>query len=285
MQYTASGRLLSELAELHLDTDTKNWFSQKIKAITEKKSARELYLTYSLCSSKFKDRGAFDASKCNDKKLADFLLERNTGLVETGRLALLINALEADAGHFADKIVRLVQMADSKELETFLKYLVLLPQPERFSFIAVDSLRTNIATVFDAIALNNPYPTLHFNDQQWNQMYLKAVFIGSDLSKMQGVDQRANADLARIISDYAHERWAASRAIDPLIWRPTTNYLEGNLLKDMERLLASDDAAENRAAALCCHHSGNDRAKALLSDHQDLVGQIESGDLTWSNIK
>lgn len=284
MHDTASGKALVDLVEQHLDADTKSWFLQKIKIITDEKSARELYLAYSLCSSKFKGR-AFDTMKCGDKRLGDFLSERNANLVEIGRLALLVQALETDPDHFSDKIVRLAQMADSKELETFLKYLVLLPKPERFSFIAVDSLRTNIATVFDTIALNNMYPVLYFNDQQWNQMYLKAVFIGSDLSKIRGVDQRANADLARIISDYAHERWAASRTIDPLIWRPTTNCLQDALLDDMKRLLASDDIAENKAAVLCCHHSNNTDAKKLLGDHQDLVKQIERGDLTWSNIK
>ena len=284
MNYSASGKVLIDLVERHLDKDTKNWFSQKAKTITQEKSARELYLSYSLCGSKFKDR-VFDASKSGDEKLGNFLMERNADLVETGRLALLAHAIETDADFFTDKIVRLVQMADSLELETFLRYLVLLPRPERFSFIAVDSLRTNIATVFDAIALNNPYPALYFNDQQWNQMYLKAVFIGSDLSKIQGVDQRANADLARIISDYAHERWAASRTIDPLIWRPTTNFLQGALLEDMRRLLSSTDDIESKAAALCCFHSNNTEAKKLLGQHQELAAQIKSGLLNWSNIK
>ncbi|UJH66933.1 EboA domain-containing protein [Allomuricauda sp. SCSIO 65647] len=283
MHHTASGRSLSELVEQHLPAETKNWFSQKIRQVASEKSARQLYLAYSLCHTKFKDV-PFDASKCNDSVLAAFLIQREANLVEVGRLALLVNALEADADFFVDKIVHLIQMSDSKELETILKYLVLLPEAEKFCWAAVDALRTNISTVFDAISLNNPYPSLYFNDQQWNQMYLKAVFIGSDLSRIKGVDERANEDLARIISDYAHERWAASRDVDPLIWRPTPNYLQGVLLEDMKRLLGSSDIAENRAGALCCYYSQLQDAKKLLADHQDLVKKIESGDLTWSTI-
>src|SRR5690606_6398077 len=155
------------------------------------------------------------------------------------------------------------QVADTSELVTFLKYLMLLPNAESFRATAVATLRTNVSTVFDAIALNNPYPSKYFNDQQWNQMYLKAAFMQRDLSKIVDIDKRANADLARIISDYAHERWAASRDIDPYFWRPVPQFLDDRLLSDMERLLNSDNVAEKMVGALCCYLSDNGRAKSL----------------------
>jgi hypothetical protein len=139
--------------------------------------------------------------------------------------------------------------------------------------------------LFDAIALENPYPAAHFNDQQWNQMYLKAAFMQRDLSLIMDVDRRANNDLARIISDYAHERWAASRSIDPMFWRPVTHFLEGILLEDMARLLASDDLLERRAGALCCHYAGTSAAKALLQGHEALVQAIADKKLTWNTLK
>ena len=158
--------------------------------------------------------------------------------------------MEADNDFFAPKVANIIQVADTGELETFLKFLILLPNPENYKSAAVDALRTNISTVFNAIAFHNPYPSLFFNDQQWNQMYLKTAFMQGDLSAILDIDERANKDLARIISDYAHERWAASRDIDPYFWRPVSKFLDDTLLLDMKRLLESGNPTENKGGSI-----------------------------------
>lgn len=150
---------------------------------------------------------------------------------------------------------------------------------------AVESLRTNINPVFEAISMNNPYPATFFNVQQWNQMYLKAAFMQLELQNIIGVEDRANPELARIISDYAHERWAASRKIDPMIWKPVTKYMNAATIEDMKVLLSSDDPIENKAGALCCYYSEQKEAITMLSDHPELVKEIEEGSLAWNNIK
>ena len=149
----------------------------------------------------------------------------------------------------------------------------------------MEALRTNIATVFDAVSAYNPYPSAYFNDQEWNQMYLKAAFMRRDLSRILDIDKRANADLARIISDYAHERWAASRDVNPYFWRPVGSFLNDGLLKDMERLLKSDQVAENRAGALCCFRSETPEAAALLKIYPDVQEDVTHGKITWSNFR
>jgi hypothetical protein len=116
-------------------------------------------------------------------------------------------------------------------------------------------------------------------------MYLKAAFMQRDLSKIVDIDKRANKDLARIISDYAHERWSASRNIDPYFWRPVSQFLEGQLLLDMERLLNSDNVSEKKAGALCCYRSDNEKARELLKKYPDLLKQAESEKISWENIK
>lgn len=198
---------------------------------------------------------------------------------------MLVQILESDADFFEEKVHNIIQIADTFELETLLKYLVLLPNAENFKFAAVEALRTNIATVFDAISMNNPYPGLYFNYQQWNQMYLKAAFMQRDLSQIMAVDKMANKELARIISDYAHERWAASRTIDPEFWRPVSNFLEGQTLEDMSRLFKSDSPVERNAAALVCYFSDKSDAKELLDNYPSLKDKIEKRVLTWENLK
>ncbi|MDT0608506.1 EboA domain-containing protein [Croceitalea rosinachiae] len=261
----------------------KSWLDEKLELILTQKSARQLYLTYSLIGTKF-PRGLIIENLRNP--INSFLVQQKPSLIQVARIFLLSKVLIEEESFFMPKIQNLIQVADTGELETFLKYLVLLPNSENYHFAAVEALRTNISSVFEAIAMNNPYPAEYFTDQEWNQMYLKAAFMQLDLGKIMAVDKRANKQLARIISDYAHERWAASRNIDPLFWRPTSNFLEGKLISDVNRLLNSDNENEVKAGALVCYNSDLETGKKILNDFpDDLVEKVRSNVISWENLK
>ncbi len=284
MQLTNTAEGLHKIVALNVVREAQDWIDGKLQQIISSRSPKDLYLTYSLLAGKVKPAGPLNMPP-GLEEMGDYLLKQQADILQVSRIYLLAKVLEADRGFFMPKVSNLVQVADTGELEAFLKYLILLPHPEDYKNVAVEALRTNIATVFDAIALNNPYPTRYFNDHQWNQMYLKAAFMQRDLGKIQDTDSRANRDLARIISDYAHERWAASRDVDPLFWRPVTQFIEGPLLQDMQHLLESGDTAEMKAAALCCYYSKQDDARRLLQKYQELEAGIESGTITWTKLK
>lgn len=264
--------------------DSVTWLKGKIESLKENKSSKDLFMTYSLLNVKFDAANviSFDAL---DTTSSRYLSGHNATMLQVSRIYFLAEVLSQDIEFYTPKVANIIQVADTGELETFLKYLVLLPNPEAYKQTAVEALRTNIATIFDAISLNNPYPAEYFNDQQWNQMFLKAAFMERDLSQIASIDERANEDLARIISDYAHERWAAGRKIDPLFWRPVSKFLNEQLLGDMKTLLNSDDVVENLAGALCCYYSENEKALALLNGKPALKHKIADGHTTWNTIK
>lgn len=284
MSFTNVGEQLSSLLENNLTDGEYQWLSSKLDQVIKGESTKDLYLTYSLIPSKI---GAVDSLSMEiaDRELKEYLQRQEATIWQLARIFLLVRVLEEKPEFFRPKVANIIQVADTGELETFLKFLVLLPEPEHYKFQAVEALRTNIGTVFNAVAMHNPYPALYFNDQQWNQMYLKAAFMQQDLSGLLSVDQRANRDLVRIISDYAHERWAASRDIDPLFWRPVSRFLDGQIIGDMERLFGSDNILERKSAALCCHASPFPEAKALLAKYPELERAVESGELTWETLK
>ncbi len=66
-------------------------------------------------------------------------------------------------------------------------------------------------------------------------MILKAVFVGSPLDLIQGIDHRANPELARMLTAYAHERWAAKRPVIPELWRPVGRFADAEILADLEK--------------------------------------------------
>ncbi|WP_291968107.1 EboA domain-containing protein [Maribacter sp.] len=260
------------------------WLMGKTEKLALEKSSKDLFMAYSLINMKF-DGVESLVFKSQKSKSAHYFSEHKANVLEIARIFLLSEVLSQDLDFFTPKVANIIQVADTGELKTFLKYLILLPNPEAYKNAAVEALRTNIATVFDAISMNNPYPAKYFNDQQWNQMYLKAAFMERDLSRIESVDERANEDLARIISDYAHEKWAAGRKINPLFWRPVSKFLNEQLFGDMKTLLNSDDVVENLAGALCCYYSENEKALALLNGKPELKHKIADGHTTWNTIK
>lgn len=284
MLFQNAGSKLLKILEDNVSGENKAWLLSKIKNIVETESTKDLYLTYSLIPTKINTTAKLFLPEDSDG-LGNYLSIQDANLQQIGRIYLLFKVLEAKEEFFKSKVANIIEVADKSELETFLKFLVLLPNPENYKAQAVEALRTNISTVFDAIALNNPYPALYFNEQQWNQMYLKAAFMQQDLTAIEQVDKRANKELARIISDYAHERWAASREIDPHFWRPVSNFMDQGLLQDMKKLLASDNMAEQKAAALCCYNSNLPEAKDMLQPFPDLEKGIQDGSITWEQIK
>lgn len=284
MSFEKVGKELEKLLEQQVDAGTLQIIEEKIKGILDNRSTKELFLLYSLLGSKLSSSQKIQIGGTLSE-VESYLRSQNANVLQLGRVYLLVRVLETDKEFFFPKVSNIMEVADTGELETFLKFLVLLPSPEDYRNVAVDALRTNIATVFDAIALNNPFPGRYFNDAQWNQMYLKAAFMQRELSLIMDVDKRANRDLVRIISDYAHERWAASREVDPYFWRPVGPFLEGALIRDMARLLQSGDKAENRAGALCCAASQNKEALELLAQYPELKMEVAQNLINWNNLK
>ena len=284
MQHLDTSKQLSKILGDSVPEEAHTWIENKLDLIIKSKSAKELYLSYSLIAGKIDPAKKPRIQRIN-QELEEYLISQNANLLQIARIYLLIRVIESDKAYFSMKVANLIQVADTGELETFLKFLILLPNAGDYNQVGVEALRTNIGIIFDAIALKNPYPAIYFNDQQWNQMYLKAAFMQRNLEEIVDVEKRANSDLVRIISDYAHERWAASRDIDPMFWRPVTGFLEGVLLQDMDHLFKSKDKIENLAAALCCYYSNQPEAIKLLDKYPDLKEKVANKAVTWENLK
>ncbi len=67
--------------------------------------------------------------------------------------------------------------------------------------------------VFEAIACHNPYPFDYFDQAAWNQMVVKAVFVGASIKNIVGITERANPDLRQMLRDLISERHAAGRSV------------------------------------------------------------------------
>lgn len=204
---------------------------------------------------------------------------------QAGRTRLVLSLPHDDRDDYLATLERVFTHADMGESVALYQTLPLLPYPEAHRARAAEGLRTNITAVFNAVALHNPYPAEQFDDGAWNQMVLKAVFVGSPLHAIQGIDRRANAKLARMLVDYAHERWAAGRDVTPELWRPVGPFAaEVDALDDLEQVLTEGTRPEQHAAALALAQCSDDRAEALLADHPDLREAVRDDTVTWDRL-
>ncbi len=134
--------------------------------------------------------------------------------VRIARAALLLTAAAALADESCSALFdEIFRTGDSDERVALLGVLAMLPRPENHLDTAVEACRSNVVTVFEAVACENPYPSCYFPDSSFNQMVLKALFIGVALSRVVGLDKRRSQELARMAGDYAAERRAAGRAV------------------------------------------------------------------------
>lgn len=203
---------------------------------------------------------------------------------QAGRTILLLAFPQEEAEKYLASLEQLFTAADVGELVALYQSLPILPYPEQHLARAAEGIRSNMTAVFNAVALRNPYPADYFNQPAWNQMILKAVFVGSPLYLIWGLDRRANPELARMLVDYAHERWAAKRTVTPELWRLVAPFANADIIADLEKVLNEPDVAQQQAAALACSQSPSPQVQALLESRLDLQSLIQTGHLTWNSF-
>jgi|SRR5690554_642150 len=139
-------------------------------------------------------------------------------LLELLRVGLIYARNDLSKASFTDDFESLFVYADEGETCALYRALILLPDAERFVWRAGEGCRSNMVSVFGAIALDNPFPVKHFDDTAWNQLVVKALFLEQPLHRVVGLDQRRNPELTRIALDLADERASAGRAIGHDLW-------------------------------------------------------------------
>lgn len=209
---------------------------------------------------------------------------RRWSIDQAARVLLVLAMSDGDEAAFAERLESLFRAGDIGEHVALLQGLPLYPAPERLIARAAEGVRSAVQPVFEAVAHRNPFPKDYFSDAQWNQMVVKTLFIGSRLSPIQGLDERRNADLARTLIDYAHERWAASRPVSPELWRCVGPFAQDADVADLNKVLKEGSDVEAAAAALALSESPLASALAALRGAPALRTGIEGGHITWSEI-
>lgn len=200
------------------------------------------------------------------------------------RVWLLMQLNPSDKEKYIATIENLFLAAEMSELVALYSSLPMLAYPESWRKRCAEGIRNNIGLVLESVICHNPYPAEQLDDGAFNQLVLKAIFTDYSLLKISGLQRRLNADLAEALTDYAHERWAAHRSVNPLLWLCVSPFIGAGNFSDIEHLFSSEDARERQAAALVCYHNAYEPARQLLEKNQSLKKEVESGKITWKTI-
>ena len=130
-------------------------------------------------------------------------------LARTRLLAVLAEALDSDA--LAREVADLYRYGDDAERRGVLRGLSHLPTVRMGLDIVRDALRANDIRL--VAAAMGEFAARHLDDHAWRHGVLKCLFVGVPLAAVAGLDRRADAELLRMVGDYADERRAAGREV------------------------------------------------------------------------
>jgi len=204
---------------------------------------------------------------------------------QVGRILFLLASFDGDEAAFVQRLETVQRDGELGEQIALLRGLALFPAPVGLMGIAGEGIRSAMQPVFEAVAHRNPYPAAHFSEPMWNQMVVKTLFIDSTLGPIQGLDERRNADLARMLVDYAHERWAASRSVSPELWRCVGPFAANDYFADLLRVFRSGNAIERKAAALAISECPTPQALTALETAPTLWRDIRAGRVGWDDLQ
>lgn len=274
---------LRSLLDRQLSPQGNTWLQ---KQLANMKSGKEFYLAFSM-APRFTGKGTLALSPADLQQaqaLRPGFQPRGWTVDQAARTVLLLALPHESPAAYVDILNKVFSTADLQELATLYAALPLLPYPQEHVKRAAEGVRTTMTQVFDAIALDNPYPHDYLSEEAWNQLVVKSVFNVRPLFRIYGLEARRNKALAQMLLDYAHERWAAGRTLTPELWRMTGPFLEAGQLADIQRLFSSPDTLQHEAAALALAESRLPEAKALLHQHPELEESIQKGQLNWQII-
>ncbi|WP_181447058.1 EboA domain-containing protein [Streptomyces sp. NTH33] len=131
---------------------------------------------------------------------------------------LILHAARADL----DALTRVYRQGTADERRAVLHALPhLVPGPEAVPLVE-DALRTNDTRLLAAAA--GPYAARHLAPHPWRHAVLKCLFTGVPVDSVADLARRArgDAELARMLGDYAAERTAAGRPVPEDLHRVLT---------------------------------------------------------------
>jgi hypothetical protein len=203
---------------------------------------------------------------------------------QLARVALMAASHSGDDAAFASRFDSFCATAEINELIALCRGLPIYPNPALIEPRAREAVRSGMKPVFEAVAHRNPYPRETFAEEAWNQMVVKAFFMGSTLWPIQGLDERANPRLARMLVGLAQERWAAQRPVSGEVWRCVAPHADGEGVAALMHGWTRGNDRERLAIALAAQTAPQIRIDLPADELANLQAKLISEKINWTDL-
>jgi hypothetical protein len=264
-----------------------SWFRGAISEVVDASSDRALSVAIGLAPRRL---GKADLSlTAEDKAKATTL---RTGLDpsdwsvdQLARIAFMVASHTGEDAAFAGRFDNFCSTAEVNELIALCRGLPVYPAAALLEPRAREAVRSGMKPVFESVAHKNPYPGETFTEEAWNQMVVKAFFIGSSLWPIQGLDQRGNPRLARMLVGLAQERWSADRPVSCELWRCVAPYADSEGVAALTHAWEIGDEKDHLAIVLALRQL-TDLAVDLpfKDDIGSLQARLSNEQIDWRDL-
>lgn len=286
LDYSRITAFLLEVIQKQANADAVEWLKAQATKIASDEKGSKLFLSFSQASRYFpKDKlGLGEGDIHEARSLRRDWKPEHWNLLQAARAYLVLHLPADDPEQWLKQLNRLFETGDMYEQEALYAALCILPHQHMLAKRASEGLRSNITSIFDAVAVNNPFPAEYLNETAWNQLVLKAIFLQRPLYQIIGSDSRNNPDLADTLLDAVRERWSANRSVMPELWRYVSPYIDDSNVHLIKKLFGQGNDLEIRAGMLACINSTHPEVRELVKRHPDIKAKIEKGNITWESI-
>ena len=262
------------------------WFRGAIKDVANASTERPLTVAIGLAPRRLgkADLSLPKADLARADKLRSGLDLSDWSIDQLARVALMAASHRGDDASFAARFDSFCTTAEINELIALCRGLPVYPGANLIEPRAREAVRSGMKPVFEAVAHRNPYPRETFAEDAWNQMVVKAFFIGSTLWPIQGLDQRANPRLARMLVGLAQERWAAQRPVSGEVWRCVAPHADSEGIAALAHGWNAGNDKERLAIALALRRTPDLQAGLPMDEIARLQAKLQSEKAEWRDL-
>jgi len=247
------------------------WLQKALQTISTSDQISEDLGLYSTMAKRKLGPALLTHSAGIDNEFSTINLQR-WSIADAGRLILLITAIQHAPEQSQSIIVNYYKMGDESEHIALIQGLIIFAPADFLTELALDVGRSNNLEVLAALILDNPYPACFYNEQEFNQMVLKALFLGLSIERIEGIQQRANADLTRMGENYVVEREQANRSVPVDIWLAIGPFASDTGKQQLLKYISHEEVGHRYycALALVQHLSQDPSVTAALKQRQNV---------------
>jgi hypothetical protein len=279
-------RLADEWISQKTDDRGIAWFRGAVRDVTHAANERALSVAIGLVPRRLgkADLSLAAAELARADALRPGLDLGDWSVDQLARVALMAASHSGDDAAFASRFDSFCATAEINELIALCRGLPVYPAPALIEPRAREAVRSGMKPVFEAVAHRNPYPRETFAEEAWNQMVVKAFFMGSTLWPIQGLDDRANARLARMLVGLAQERWAAQRPVSGEIWRCVAPHADSEGVAALAHGWNAGNDKERLAIALALQAAPHIQADLPTDEIATWGTRLASEKLSWRDL-